>query len=82
MQTLDKKQHILDNAGFAYSFDRRVYFNRKNKKIISVQFAEDRPEEELGRAIREDTAGKEWKYYFSSGEPPEAVKREIEASLG
>jgi hypothetical protein len=47
-----------------------------------VQFAEDKPEEVLERATREDTGGKEWKYYFSLDEPAEPVKREIEASLG
>lgn len=82
MKTLDTKQNILDDAGFAYSIDRAVYFNRKSKKIISAEFAKDQDEEVLERAIREDTSGEEWKFYFNSGEPPEPVRREIEASLG
>jgi hypothetical protein len=82
LTTLDTKQHILDDAGFAYSIDRAVYFNRKSKKIISVEFAMDHGEKVLERVIREDTGGKEWRFYFNSGEPPEPVKREIEASLG
>lgn len=81
MKTLDTKQNILDDAGFAYNFDRRVYFNRKSKKIFSVQFVEDRPEEELEHSIREDNGGEGWEFYFNS-EPSEQVKREIEASLG
>ena len=82
-RTLDTKQHILDDAGFAYNFDRRVYFNRKSKKIISVQYAQDKDEKTLEGAILEETDGKEWKFYFSSGrQPPEPVKREIEAALG
>jgi hypothetical protein len=82
LRTLDTKQNILDDAGFAYNFDRRVYFNRKSKKIISVQFAEDKDEKTLESAISEETDGKEWKFYLNSGEPPEEVRREIEASLG
>lgn len=81
MKTLDTKQNILDDAGFAYNFDRMVYFNRKSKKIISVEFAQDSPEEVLERAIREDPGGTEWKFYFNS-EPSEPAKREIEAAIG
>jgi len=82
LRPLDSKQHILDEAGFAYNFDRRVYFNRKSKKVISVQYAQDKDEKTLESAIREKTDGKEWKFYLNSGEPPEEVRREIEASLG
>ena len=81
MKTLDTKQNILDDAGFAYNFDRMVYFNRRSKKIISVEFAMDNDEKVLERVIREDTCGKEWKFYFNS-EPSEPAKREIEAALG
>jgi hypothetical protein len=80
LTTLDTKQHILDEAGFVYNIDRRVYFNPNSKKIISVQFAQDNDEDLLERAIRDETNGKEWKFYFNSM-PPELVKREIEASL-
>jgi hypothetical protein len=82
VKTLDTKQNILDDAGFAYSIDRMAYFNRKSKKVFSVEFIEDHDEDVLDRLIREDTGGKEWKFYFNSGEPPESVRREIEARLG
>ncbi len=82
LTTLDAKQHILDEAGFAYNFDRRVYFNRKSKKIISVQYAQDAREDVLRHKIDEDNGCEGWKYYFNSGQPPEPVRREIEASLG
>src|ERR1039457_7325037 len=62
LTTLDTKQHILDAAGFAYNFDRRVYFNRKSKKIFSVAFLEDQSEAEIERLIRDDTGDKEWKF--------------------
>src|ERR1022692_2506812 len=62
LTTLDTKQHILDDAGFAYSIDRAVYFNRKSKKIFSVAFLEDQSEAEIERLIRDDTGDKEWKF--------------------
>ena len=82
MRTLDTKQNILDDAGFAYNIYHAVYFNRKSKKIFSVQFLEDHDDEDLERLIREDTGDKDWKFYFNSGEPPEEVRHEIEARLG
>ena len=81
MTTLDTKQHILDEAGFAYNIEHAVYFNRNRKKIISTRFAKDHDEEVLERVIREDTGGNEWQFYFNS-EPSESVRREIEAALG
>jgi hypothetical protein len=82
LRTLDTKQHILDDAGFTYNFDRAVYFNRKSKKVISVEYAQDSDEEVLERATRDDNGGGGWRFYFNFGDPPEAVKREIEAALG
>jgi hypothetical protein len=81
LTTLETKQHILDAGGFAYNFDRAVYFNRKKKKIFSVEFVQDHDESELERRIREGNGGKEWQFYFNSGEPPEEVRREIEAVI-
>lgn len=81
LRPLDKKQHILDEAGFAYNFDRRVYFNRKSKKIFSVAFLKDKRDEEIKHLIQVDTGDKEWKFYFTS-EPPESVRRAVEASIG
>jgi ABC-type transporter lipoprotein component MlaA len=81
LKTLDTKQHILDEAGFSYNFDRKIYVNRKTKKIFSVEFVEDNDEKTLEESIREETSGKKWRFYFNSN-PPEGVKREIEAVLG
>ena len=75
------KQQILDEAGFSYDFDRKIYLNRKTKKIFSVEFVEDNDEKVLEQYIRKDTGGKRWQFYFND-DPPEAVKREIEAVLG
>jgi hypothetical protein len=81
VKALDPKQQILDDAGFAYNFDRKIYLNRKTKKIFSVEFVQDKDEKTLQDRIREQTDRKKWRFYFNQ-EPPEAVKREIEAVLG
>jgi hypothetical protein len=69
------KQQILEGAGYRYSFDREVYFNRQAKKAFSVDFVEDKPEEELKRHI-EETPAKDWQFFFNNP-PSDAVKREL-----
>ena len=81
VRAIDTKQQILDDAGFTYNFDRKIYVNRKTKKIFSVEFVEDNNEKVLEQCIRKDTVGKGWRFYFNE-DPPNAVKREIEAVLG
>jgi len=81
LKTLDTKQQILDDAGFSYNFDRKIYLNRKTKKIFSVEFVQDNDEKTLEDRIREHTDGKKWRFYFNKM-PPETVRRQIEAVLG
>jgi hypothetical protein len=81
VRAIDAKQQILDEAGFTYNFDRKIYVNRKTRKIFSVEFVEDNDEKALEHRIREHTDTKKWQFYFND-KPPEAVRREIEAVLG
>jgi hypothetical protein len=81
LTTLATKQNILDAAGYAYNFDRQVYFNRSAKKIFSVEFLEDRDAAEIEQSIREDTDSREWRFYFTSP-PSDSVKRQIASVLG
>jgi hypothetical protein len=41
MTTLATRQNLLDAGGYVYNIDREVYFNRRAKKIFSVDFLED-----------------------------------------
>ena len=75
------KTEILDGAGYAYSFDRQVYMNRKTKKAFSVEFVQDHSEDQIRKYIREHTDGLEWRFYFNLP-PSEAVKHELECALG
>ncbi|MFH0810168.1 MAG: hypothetical protein V2A77_06830 [Pseudomonadota bacterium] len=81
MARLNPKERILQQAGYAYSFDRMVYFNRHTKKVFSVEFVEDHSEKELQRLLGEETEGALWHFYFNSP-PPDAVKNELESVLG
>ena len=79
-RTLASKSQILRDAGYAYNFDRMVYFNRATKKVFSIEFVEDHDETALQKYISEETNGADWRFYFNS-RPPEAVKRELENVL-
>jgi hypothetical protein len=81
IETLVTKGQILENAGYAYNFDRMVYFNRSTKKVFSIEFVEDHDETELRKCVSEETNGWEWRFYFNNPYPPEAVKRELESVL-
>ncbi len=74
------KQDLFRQAGYAYSFDRMVYFNREAKKAFSVEFVEDHSEDELAKRIREGAEPNGWRFYFNSP-PSEAVRRELERAL-
>lgn len=81
MGTLDIKSKILRDAGYIYNFDREVYFNRRTKKVFSVEFIEDSTEEELQSCLNETKDRKRWHFYFTSGDPSDAVKHEIQSVL-
>jgi hypothetical protein len=80
MTNLAAKKRILDTAGYRYSFDRELYFNREVKKAFSVEFVEDKPEAELERRISEETLGTDWHFFFNNP-PSDAIKRELANAL-
>jgi len=82
MLTATSKQRILEDAGYAYSFDRRSYVNRQARKVFSIEFVQDHSEGELQACIEEPAPPRgEWHFYFNSP-PSEAVKQELYAILG
>ena len=80
MPTPADKRQLLEQAGYAYGFDREVYYNRNTRKVFSVEFVEDHNAEELETCISENTQQQEWRFYFNST-PPDAVRRELESVL-
>jgi hypothetical protein len=76
-----KKKDILWAADYQYNFDRDLFVNRKAKKAFSLEFVDDKPEEELRRRIGESTGGAGWTFYFNTS-PSESAKRELERLLG
>jgi hypothetical protein len=81
VRTLDIKSQLLQDVGYAYSFDRRIYVNLSARKTFSFQFIENNREDELRKCISEKTGGGEWQFYFTSP-PPDGVRRELESVLG
>lgn len=75
------KRDILRQANYRYNFDRDVYFNPAAKKAFSLEFVDDKDEDEILRRIEEDTGGRQWRFYFNI-EPSEGVKRVLESVLG
>jgi hypothetical protein len=76
MLTVADKKQILEDAGYAYSFDRLSYINRDARKVFSIEFVQDHSEAELKGRINESTPPGEWSFYFNLP-PSEGVKREF-----
>ncbi len=80
MGELATKEQRLKNSGYSYDFDRELYLNRKLKKAFSVEFVEDRSEEEIEKAIQEPAVG-QWRFFFN-GDLSAAAERELAGLLG
>ncbi len=63
MATVNTKIRLLDDAGYAYNFDRMMYINRKARKAFSVEFVDESPETEIELKIREPKTVDEWRFY-------------------
>jgi hypothetical protein len=82
MRAVTDKRQILEDAGYAYSFDRSIYINRDARKAFSVVFIQDHSAADLlARINAPKPPPGEWCFYFNS-EPSEAVKRELATLLG
>jgi hypothetical protein len=81
MLIVEDKKQILEDAGYAYSFDRLSYINRKARKVFSIEFVQDNSEEKIKARINEPAPPPgEWRFYFNA-EPSEGVKREFLRSI-
>ena len=74
------KEQLLKNSGYSYNFDRELYLNRELKKAFSVEFIEDRSEEEIEKAIQEPAVGR-WRFFFV-GPRSAAAENELANLLG
>ena len=77
----DRKQASLSSAGYRYSFERQLYFNRQAKKAFSVEFVEDESETVLAQLIRDETSNPSWRFFFNT-KPSAAVEQELANVLG
>jgi hypothetical protein len=74
------KEQLLKKFGYGYNFDRELYLNRTLKKAFSVEFIEDRSEEEIEKAIQEPAVGR-WRFFFN-GSLSSAAENELANLLG
>ena len=76
MQTDNRKEKILQKAGFRYSFERSLYFNRDSKKAISHEAVEDHDSDWLRNVIASPNETDTWQFYFNRS-IPYATQREL-----
>ena len=81
MTELARKRELLAQAGYAYSFDREVYYNHETRKVFSLEFIEDHSADELEESIGENTDGVNWRFYFNAA-PSDSARQELEIVLG
>jgi ABC-type transporter lipoprotein component MlaA len=81
MTALLTKNKMLEDAGYAYSFGRQMYINRRTKKAFSIEFVEDNSEDKIRERINADKQDGAWEFNFNT-EPSDSVKRELENVLG
>ncbi len=73
----EMKSDILENAGYRFNLDRRLYVNRKEKKAFSLLFLENHSPEEIEQCILPATPnGGEWQFFFNDPPSP-AVARQL-----
>jgi hypothetical protein len=80
MPSQNEKVHLLDNAGYAYNFDRMMYINREAKKAFSVEFIDDNPQEEIASKISEPNTEADWLFYTSL-QMSEGTRKELKRVL-
>lgn len=80
MPMLATKKDMLERSGYVYNFRRRVYVNRKARKVFSVEAVEDHDEQWLQACIGEENGSPEWRFYFTKV-PSEAVQQELVSEL-
>ena len=80
--TMTEKKQLVESAGYRYSFDRRLYINRLERKAFSVEFIDDSTEDRLREAlVTPAPSSGDWDFKFNTAPSP-SVRRELVALLG
>jgi hypothetical protein len=80
MPRLSTKTHLLDSAGYAYSFERMMFINRQAKKAFSVEYVDDTPASVIVSKIQEPKLDPDWKFYTTLP-MSEGTERELKRVL-
>ncbi len=74
-------EHMLKKAGYVYNYEREMYLNRNARKAFSINFIEEKPENEIVRALNETATSAGWRFYFTTGAPSPSMQQELEKVL-
>ena len=74
MSASPERHQMLVSGGFRFHFDREAYVNRKTRKIVSVEAAEDHSEEWLSRVVTEPNDSTNWRFYFDGDTSPDVIR--------
>jgi hypothetical protein len=80
MTDLTEKEKLLENSGYAYHFDRMIYFNRTARQAFSLEFVEDHSREEIQKLLSEAPTTDSWVFHFNEL-PSDRVRRELAEAL-
>lgn len=74
------KDEILKEADYTYDDYRKVYYNKKTKKVFSDEKVGDNNEDWLRKCIEEENSVEEWRFYFTAA-PSEDTKKKLISEL-
>lgn len=80
MPRQSEKTDLLDQAGYAYNFDRLMYINRIARKAFSYEYVDDNPKSVIESKIREGNGDDEWRFYTNLP-MSEGTKKELKRVL-
>jgi hypothetical protein len=79
MTDMTEKEHLLENSGYRYQFDRMIYFNRSVRRAFSLEFIEDHSLQEI-QSLLEIPATNDWAFHFNRP-VSDRVRRELAEAL-
>ncbi|MFH0925978.1 MAG: hypothetical protein V1872_10190 [bacterium] len=76
MSKSEQKQKILENGRYIYNYKRKIYYNRIDKKIFSLEAIDNNEPSWLDEKIGERKNNNGWHFYFNNA-PSDKIKDEI-----
>lgn len=58
------KEDYLINHGFRYDFNREIFYNKKSKKVFSIEAVKDHDKQWLELSLKDPN--NDWEFYFNN----------------